>query len=118
MKHIHYMIYRLKNIIYCCYLFDSFHFFLFINSFCFIIYIYSEIEFIKPLKDVKVQRKTITFTKDYKDRTVFINKMINSGIMRMFIFFLFIYSIFVRQVLYICTDDCDGFNMKNIFFLF
>jgi hypothetical protein len=51
-----------------------------------IIYFYSEIEFIKPLDDVKIQRTTITFTKDRCSCTVFINKMINSGIMRMFIF--------------------------------
>jgi hypothetical protein len=54
-------------------------------------YIYPEIEFIKPLDDVKIQRKTITFTKNYTPRTVFINKMIKSGIMRMFIFFIIFY---------------------------
>jgi hypothetical protein len=45
-KYIHFVIYRLKSIIcyYCCYLF--------INIF-FIICIYSEIEFIRPLDDVK-----------------------------------------------------------------
>jgi hypothetical protein len=65
----------------------------------FIICIYSEIEFIKPLDDVKIQQKTITFTKDGHYRTVFINKMIKSGIMRMFIFiiFIFIYSILLAK---------------------
>jgi hypothetical protein len=38
-------------------------------------------EFIKPLDDVKIQRKTITFTKDGYSITVFFNTMINSGIM-------------------------------------
>jgi hypothetical protein len=61
-------------------------------------YIYSEIEFIKPLDDVKIQRKTITFTKHGCDRTVFINKMINSGIIRMFIFF-FIIVVFIYFIL-------------------
>jgi hypothetical protein len=86
MKHIHFVIYRLKSILIIFY-------FYFVNLFCFIIY--SEIEFTKPFDDVKIQRKTITFTKDDKRPTVFINKMINSGIMRMFIFiiFIFIYSI-------------------------
>jgi hypothetical protein len=37
--------------------------------------------------DIKIQGRTITFTKDRKPRIVFINKMINSGIMRMFISF-------------------------------
>jgi hypothetical protein len=55
----------------------------------FIICIYLEIEFITPLNDVKIQRKTITFTKDRYPRTVFINKMINSGIIKMFILFSF-----------------------------
>jgi hypothetical protein len=90
MKHIHFVIYRLKSIIiivYCCLLF-----FFFINSF----FIYSEIKFIKPLDDVKIQRKTIIFTKDGYHRTVFINKMINSVIVRMFIF-IFIYSILLAK---------------------
>jgi hypothetical protein len=47
----------------------------------------SEMEFIKPFDDVKIQERTITFTKDLTNRTVFINKIINSGIMRMFISF-------------------------------
>jgi hypothetical protein len=85
-------------IIYCCYFFILF---LFVNSFYFIICIfYSEIDFIKPLDDVKIQRKIITFTKDRCYRTVFINKMINSGIVRMFIFFItfiFIYSILLTK---------------------
>jgi hypothetical protein len=42
-------------------------------------------EFIKPLDDVKIRGKEITFTKDWRNHTVLINKMINSGIMRMFI---------------------------------
>jgi hypothetical protein len=58
------------------------------------------IEFIKPLDDVKIQRKTIKFTNHKEGRTVFINKMINSRIMRMFIFFAiftFIYSILLAK---------------------
>jgi hypothetical protein len=73
------------------------------------------------LNDVKIQQKTITFTKYGYFRTVFINKMINSGIMRMFIFlynfYIYIFY-FVSQVLCICTDDHWCFGMKNIFFLF
>jgi hypothetical protein len=116
MKHIHFVIYRLKSIvIYCCY------FYSFINSF-FIICIYSEIEFIKPLDDVKIQRKTITFTEDWRSCTVFINKRINSGIMRMLIFFynFYIYIFyFVSQVLCISTDySSDVFSMIYLFFLF
>jgi hypothetical protein len=71
MTHIHFVIYRLKSLI---------------DLFKLIVCIHSDIEFIKTLDDVKIQRKAITFTKDEYDRTVFINKMINSGIMRMFIF--------------------------------
>jgi hypothetical protein len=55
------------------------------------------------LDDVRIQRKTITFTKDYKRRTVFINKMINSGIMRMFIF-LFI----IIATSYIAGNNSDS----------
>jgi hypothetical protein len=102
-----------------CYLLLFFLFY-FINSF-FIVCIYSEIKFIKPSDDVKIQRKTISFTKDCEYRTVFINKMITSGIMRMFIYFFnnfYIYIFyFVSQVLCICTDDCGWFSMRNIFFL-
>jgi hypothetical protein len=94
MKHIHFVIYRLKSIIIY---FFYFFLFLFINSF-FLLFVYSEIEFIKPLDDVKIQQKTTTFTKDEEDRTVFINKMINSGIMRMFIIF-FIIFIFIYSIL-------------------
>jgi hypothetical protein len=86
-----------------------------------IICIYSEIEFIKPLDDVKIQRKTITFTKDECSRTVFINKKINSGIMRMFIFFynFYIYIFyFVSQVLCIYTDNSGYFSMRNIHFFY
>jgi hypothetical protein len=116
MEHIHFVIYRLKSviIIYYCYLV-----YLFINSF-FIICIYSEIKFIKPLDDVKIKQKTITFTKDYERRTVFINKMINSGTMRMFIlifynFYIYIFY-FVSQVLCISTDEYSSFSMRNIFY--
>jgi hypothetical protein len=45
--------------------------------------------------------------------------MINSGIMRMFIFYynFYIYMFyFVSQVLCICTDNCGYFSMRNIFF--
>jgi hypothetical protein len=45
----------------------------------------SEIKFIKPLDGVIAKRETITFTKDRKNRTVFINKIVSSGIMRMFV---------------------------------
>jgi hypothetical protein len=55
-------------------------------------------EFIKPSDDVKIRGKTITFTKDECPRTVFINKMINSGIIRMF-FFSFIVFIFLYFIL-------------------
>jgi hypothetical protein len=75
---------------------------------------------IKPLDDVKIQQKTITFTKNEYPRTVFINKMINSEIMRMFIYvfkiFIFTYSIFVSQVLCICIDDNSYFSMRNIYY--
>jgi hypothetical protein len=116
MKHIHFVIYRLKSIviIYCCY---SILFYLLTHFFS--IFIYSEIEFIKPLNDVKIQQRTITFTKDKKNRTVFINKMINSGIMMRFIFFynFYIYIFcFVSHVLCICTDDRNYFSMRNMFF--
>jgi hypothetical protein len=69
--------------------------FVVINYFLLIACIYSEIEFIRPSDGVKIERETITFTKDGKSHTIFINKMINSGITRMFIFliFVFIYSI-------------------------
>jgi hypothetical protein len=81
--------------------------------------IYSEIEFFKPSDDVKIQRGTIAFTKDNYNRTVFINKIINSGIMKMFILFynFYIYIFYFKsQVLCICTDDRDVFSMRNIFF--
>jgi hypothetical protein len=77
------------------------YFIFFLLTHFFIICIYSGIEFIKPSDDVKIQRKTITFTKDGYNHSVFINKMINSGIMRMFIFsfiiFIFIYSILLAK---------------------
>jgi hypothetical protein len=85
----------------------------------FIICVYSKIEFIKPLDDVKIQQKTITFTKDYEYRTIFINKIINSGIMKMFIIFFSFYIYifyFVSEVLYICTNYHGGFSMRNISF--
>jgi hypothetical protein len=114
MKHIHFVIYRLKSII--------IHLLLFLLLFYFIIIcIYSEIEFIKPLDDVKIKQKTITFTKDERPRTVVINKMINSWIMKMFIFFcnFYIYIFcFVSQILCICTDNHSFFSMRNIIFLF
>jgi hypothetical protein len=91
-----------------------FYFFFFFYYFC-----YLEIKFIKSFFGVKIQQKTIAFTKNDEDRTVFINKMINSGIMRMFIFFYNFYiSIFyfVSQVLCICTDDHGDFSMRYIFF--
>jgi E3 ubiquitin-protein ligase DOA10 len=106
MKHIHFVIYRLKSII--------------IIYFIVTLFIYLEIKFIKPLNDVKIERATITFTKDEKDRTVFINKMINSGIMKMFIFLFYNFYIyifyFVSEVLCICTNDDDYFSIRNIFF--
>jgi hypothetical protein len=112
MKHIHFVIYRLKSIIiiYC-----------FILTHFIIISIYPEIEFIKPSDDIKIQRKTITFTK-HRFRTIFINKIINSRIMRMFILFydfcIYIFY-FVSQVLCICTDNHYGcFSMRNIFFFY
>jgi hypothetical protein len=84
-------------IIYCCYFLIFFLTHIFITI-CF----YSEIEFIKPSDDVKIQRKTITFTKDLEDHMVFINKMINSRIMDyedvfFFIIFIFIYSILLAK---------------------
>jgi hypothetical protein len=118
MKHIHFVIYRLKSIIYLLLLFIFI--FLFINSFYFIICIYSDIKFIKPLNDVKIQRKTITFTKHEKDRTVFINKMINSGIMRMFIFFLifiFKFSILLAKC-YASAQIIVGLLVSEIFFFY
>jgi hypothetical protein len=76
-------------------------------------------EFIKPSDGVKVQRKTITFTKIWEDHTVFISKIINSGIIKMFIFihnfYIYIFY-FVSQVLCIYTDDRGIFSMRNIFF--
>jgi hypothetical protein len=110
------VIYRLKSIIICLLL--LFSFFYLLTNFI-IICIYSEMEFIKPLNGVKIQRKTITFTKDWKDRTVFINRMIYSGIMRMFIFLYNFYICifyFVSQVLCICTDKHGCFSMREIFF--
>jgi MFS family permease len=91
--------------------------YLFLILFFLFVYIFSEIKFIKPLDDVKIQRNTITFTKDWRSRTVFINKMINSGIITMFIFFynFYIYIFyFVSQVLCICTDNYSVFSMRNI----
>jgi hypothetical protein len=74
----------------------------------------SEIEFIKPLDGVKIQGRTITFTKDLNYRTVFMKKMINSGIMRMFVYNFYIYIFYsVREVLCICTDNRGAFGMRN-----
>jgi hypothetical protein len=79
----------------------------------------SKIKFIKPLDDVIIQGRIITFTKYYKNRTVFINKMINSRIVRMFISFIYIYIFyFVREVLCICTDSPGYFSMRNSSFYF
>jgi hypothetical protein len=112
MKHIHFVIYRLKSIIFS-------YLFLLINLF---LLFYSEIEFIKPSDDIKIQRKTINFTKDRYHRTVFINKKINSGIIRMFISFFYNFYIyvfyFVSQVLCICTHNHWYFGMRNIFFFY
>jgi hypothetical protein len=47
--------------------------------------------------------------------------MINSRIMRMFIFSYYIYIYifyFVSEVLCICTDDCGVFSLKNILFFY
>jgi hypothetical protein len=83
------------------------------------IFIYLEMEFIKSSDDVIIQRKAITFTRDWEYRTVFINKMINTRIMRMFIFFynFYIYIFyFVSQVLCVCEYNRDYFSMRNNFF--
>jgi hypothetical protein len=109
MKHIHFVIYRLKSIINIyCYLFNFF----FLLIYFVIICIYSEIEFIKPLEDVKIQRKTITFTKDWTSRTVFISKMINSGIMKMFFFFFKFYI-----YLFYFLAKCYAFAQMNVVIL-
>jgi hypothetical protein len=116
MKHIHFVIYRLKSIIICCCLFTSF---IYLLTYFIIICIYSEIEFFKPLDNVKIQRRIITFTKDGHSRTVFINKMINSGIIKMFIYFYNVYIYifyFVSQVFCTCIDNRDWFSLRNIFF--
>jgi hypothetical protein len=71
------------------------------------------------LDDVKIQRKTITFTKNYTFRTIFINKMINSGNMRMFNFFynFYIYIFyFVSEMLCINSDSSSSFSMRYPFF--
>jgi hypothetical protein len=127
MKHIHFVIYRLKSInIYCCYFF---YFFIYLLTHFFIIfYIYLEIEFIKTSDDVKIRRKTITFTKDKKYRTVFINKIINSGIMKMFILFftifIFKYSIlsakfyaFAQMIGMVLVWKIFSFFCKDFIFL-
>jgi flagellar biosynthesis GTPase FlhF len=69
--------------------------FLFFYFFFFLLFCYLEIKFIKLFFGVKIQQKTITFTKDLEYRTVFINKMINSGIVRMFIFFLYFLYLYI-----------------------
>jgi hypothetical protein len=110
MKHIHFVIYKLKVLFLY---FVIFYLFLFINLF---LLFYSEIEFIKLLDDIKIQRKTFTFTKDEEFGIVFINKMINSEIMRMFIFlynfYIYIFY-FISQVLCICTDDWGTVFVNN-----
>jgi hypothetical protein len=91
---------------------------LFIKSFFFIACIYLEIEFIKPSDDgVKIQQKTITFTKNYTYRTVFINKMINSGIRRMFIFFVFIHFALLVMC-YAFSQILGMFLVWEIYFFF
>jgi hypothetical protein len=70
------------------------------------------------LDGVKIERKIVIFTKNGHYRTVFINRMINSGIMRMFMFYFYFYIYifyFISQVLCICTDDSWFFGMRNIF---
>jgi hypothetical protein len=101
------MIYRLKNILF---------FFLLIRL---LIFVFIEIKFIKTSNDVRIKRKTITFTKDSCTRTVFINKMIKSGVMRMFIFFLifiFIYSILLAKC-YVFAQRIVGLLVSEIFFI-
>jgi hypothetical protein len=63
---------------------SSFHFY---NFIIIILVANSEIKFIKSPDDVKIQGKTITFTKDEKIHTVFIDKIIDSEIVKMFISF-------------------------------
>jgi ABC-type multidrug transport system fused ATPase/permease subunit len=58
----------------------------------------SKIEFIEPLDGVETQETTTTFTEDCSNRSMFINKIIDSGITRMFIFF-FVCLIFVCSIL-------------------
>jgi hypothetical protein len=116
MKHIHFVIFIDWKVL----LFIVVILFYILTHF-FIICIYLEIEFIKPSDDVKIQRKIITFTKDEEDRTVFINKVINSGIMKMFTFCFYSFYIyifyFISQMLCICTDNCGCFSMRNTIFL-
>jgi hypothetical protein len=97
-----------------------FFFFFFINSF-FLLFIYWEIEFIKLLDGVKMQWKTIKFTKDEEYCTVFINKMINSGIVKMFNFlfviFIFIYSILLAKCYAFAQIIVVGLVWETYFFL-
>jgi hypothetical protein len=79
----------------------------------FIVFIYSEIEFIKSLDDIRIQRKTIIFMKNWEYHTVFINKMINSGIMKMFILFFKIF-IFIYFILLV---KCYAFALSIVFIL-
>jgi hypothetical protein len=74
-----------------------------------------------PRDNHQMMLKSNEITEDEYPCMMFINKIISSEIMRMFIFFynFYIYLFyFVRQVLCICTDDRGGFGMRNIFFLF
>jgi hypothetical protein len=48
----------------------------------------SEINFINPFDDVRIEGKIITFTKDLEFRTVFIDRIVDSKIMKMFVSFL------------------------------
>jgi hypothetical protein len=101
-------LYRLKGIIIicCCFLF-----YLLIHFF--IIFVFSKREFIKPFDDVKIQRKTITFTKDKYRCIIFINKMINAGIIRMFIY---IYNyFFLKKVVWIKKRKTKWLNIWILF---
>jgi hypothetical protein len=105
MKHIHFVIYRLKSII-TIYLLLFLFYFYFINSLFFVVY--SEIEFIKPLNDVKIQRKTITFTK-YK-YNIFCKTVTDIPI---FLFNYQRYSFF----LFNCQKNSEKFKNSIIFAL-
>jgi hypothetical protein len=97
-------------------------FFYYLFNYFFIICIYSEIEFIKPSDDVKIQRKTITFTKDrYVIVQYSLTEWLTQGLWGC-LFFLYNFYIyifyFVSQVLCICTNYRGVFSMRIFFFLF